>query len=44
MKKSARNAAEGTGLRRNFLNMLKTDIVGKVFRKQSEMWDQRTRE
>ena len=24
--------------------MLKIDIVGKIFRKQLEMWDQRTRE
>ena len=44
LKKSAKNATEGTGLRRNFLNMLKIDIVGEIFRKQSEMWDQRTRE
>ena len=44
MKKSAKNATEGIGLRRNFLNMLKIDIVGEIFRKQSEMWDQRTRE
>ena len=44
MKQSARSTTEGTYLRRNFLNMLKIDIVGKIFRKQLEMWDQRTRE
>ena len=44
MKQSARSTTEGTYLRRNILNMLKIDIVGKIFRKQLEMWDQRTRE
>lgn len=40
-KSDKRSTIEGTGLRRNF-NMLKKDTAGKIFRKQLEMWDQRT--